>query len=112
MPSFPVSFTQCPACGGESRLVEEAVKKEVIVGRLPEGTRVPALISQTTLFNPADKTMLLVRREVPILMGFYDVCADCGCLYLVEMQQGVGIIEPQVKSQPPTGKIPPFFGRG
>jgi len=115
MTSFPISFTKCPACGGESRLVEERVKKEIMMGRLPAGSRVPALISQSRLFDPNDRTLLLVRREVPILMGFYDVCADCGTVYCVNMQEGLGIIEPAVNTPipSPTGtKLPPFFGKG
>ena len=110
---YPIRFDQCPVCGSKERIVESEVNQEIEAGRLPKGTRMPATISQAGLFNPNDQQQLLARREVPILMGFYDVCVKCGTLYCVEMQRGIGMMEPQFrKGKPFGGNTPPFFGKG
>lgn len=87
--------TSCPACGSESRVVENRVAEEIEAGRLPEGFKTGALISQTTLFNPKHET-ILASREVPVVMSLYDVCSDCGNMYAVEMLEHTILATPHV----------------
>jgi len=94
---FPVKFNKCPVCGSEKRIVEEEVKNEIEAGRLPKNSRVPAVISQSMLFDATLTTTILAKKQVPLLMGLYDICSDCGTLYLVEMQKQVALIDPQAK---------------
>ena len=99
MTDFPVQFDKCPVCGSERRLVEEEVTKEIAEGKLSPGTMIPALMSQSVMYNPIEGSRILARRLVPCLVGIYDVCADCGTLYLhVMVKQAVGI-EPQAQQK-------------
>jgi len=96
---YPLKFKACPNCGSESRIVESAVNEEISKGNLKVGTKIPALVTRTAIFAPTNTT-IMARRTIPMLIGYYDVCADCGCLYCVEMQKGTGIAEPQMKPGP------------
>ena len=117
--NYPIKFEKCPVCGSDKRIVNEETKIEIEKGNLPDGAKIPALISQSKLVDMSTQ-MLLVRKSFPVLMGFIDICADCGTLYCVEVQKATGVIDPQVRSQPPGmyrpngdgGQAPPFFGKG
>lgn len=107
---YPLKFEACPNCGSKSRVAEEVAADEVGNGRLKVGTRIAVLISKTLVFNPADTT-IMAKREAPMLIGFYDVCVQCGTLYCVEMQKGSAAIEPQVKRPGGDGHMQ-FLGQG
>ena len=93
---YPIKFKSCPACGSESRMVETETEDEISKGNLKVGTKIAVMISRTLIFNPAN-TVIMAKRTVPMLIGFFDVCSLCGNLYCVEMQKGEGIVEPQIK---------------
>lgn len=99
---YPKKFSVCPCCKSPRRIIEEEVLEEIAAGRLDIGARVPILVTQAALFNPNSKTKLLARKQIPVMIGFYDVCSECGTLYCVEMQKQTTIVDPQVQ-----GKIPP-----
>ena len=107
--NYPIKFKACPLCGSESRIVETETQSLISSRDLAVGTRIPAMISKSTLFDPAS-THVLARKEVPVLMGFYDVCTDCGTVYCVEMQKVKALIEPQIQRDNHGGM--PFMGRG
>ena len=107
--NYPKTFSSCPVCGSIERFGEMATQEEISKGNLSIDSKTAIMISRTMLFNPKDSGgVILFRKEVPVLVGFYDVCCNCGCLYCVEMQKGVGVVEPQ--AGPKSGQdIPPFF---
>lgn len=105
---YPVVFSKCPVCGSTERFAELETAEEIKKGNLPQDSRIAIMISKTMLFNPKDNRVLLFRKEVPVLVGIFDVCTKCGTLYCTEMQKGTAVIEPQVGPKPE----PPVFGRG
>lgn len=105
---YPKTFTACPNCGSTERFAEIETLEEIKKGNVSEGSRTPILISQTRVFDPNVKSILLYRKQIPVLLGFYDVCCACGTLYCCEMQKATGMVEPQIKGNHP----PPPFGRG
>ena len=110
---FPLKFDCCPVCGSQSRVIEMEAKGEIEKGNLSEEVKIPVLITQTKIFDPSDKKLLLAKRQIPVIMGFFDVCANCGTLYAVELQKGIGVIEPHItKGTLPGQNTPPFFGSG
>lgn len=106
---YPLKFEACPNCSSKSRVAEETAAEEVGSGHLKVGTRIAVIISRTAVFDPSDTT-IIAKREIPILTGFYDVCAECGTMYCVEMQKGMGVAEPQVKRPGGDGRGFPFMG--
>ena len=111
---YPIKFESCPVCGSKSRIIEMETNEEIEKGNLSSETRIPVLFTQSKLFNPDDKTFLLARRQITVIMCFFDVCSDCGTLYAVEVQKGIGMIEPQIirGPMPPGQDMPSFFGKG
>jgi len=100
MTDYPVRFDKCPNCGSNQRIVEEKVSSEIAKGNLPPGTRIPALVSQAPIYNPQMVTKLIASRPVNILVGFYDVCADCGTLYCIEMLEQSALMSVKPNNPP------------
>ena len=96
---FPMSFTKCPACGSEIRLVETAMKENLQ----------PAQKTTMHMFGVAltDQVGAVILPTVPVLMIFTDVCVDCGCLYVTHVEKMVGRAQ---RPGPPGQEIP--WGRG
>ena len=93
---FPIKFTKCPNCGSEWRIVEEEVAKEIEKGKMKPGAVVPAIVFQSHLIDPKAITIFTPRIEYPVLTARYDICTECGTVYLVEMVKNVGIAEPKI----------------
>jgi len=108
--NYPVKFDKCPACGGEKRLAKEAVAEEKL--NLDPGAQIAVLVTQTPLFDPNKVVRILAPRKVTVLIGYYDVCADCGTFYCVEMQKQEGMVSPQQGGNTPQGKGHPPAGTG
>ena len=94
---YPIKFDKCPVCGSTRCIVEEEVNKEIEAGNLKEGSKIPALISQSKMFDPNSNITIFSTRHVTVLIGFYDVCTDCGTLYCKEMQKQVAVVKPYMK---------------
>ena len=108
MANYPIKFELCPVCGSESRIIETETNEEISKGNLKIGTKIPILATRTIIFVPTEPK-ILAKRTVPMLMGYFDVCADCGTLYCVEMQKNEGIVEPQFRKGDDGGS--PFRGK-
>ena len=98
---YPVMFNVCPCCSSPRRIIEEETHAEIIAGRLKAGARVPAMITQSALYDSKSTSALLVRKQITVMVGFYDVCRDCGNLYCVEMQKQSTVVDPQIQKMPP-----------
>jgi len=105
---FPIEFTECPTCGSKRRIAEMVTKEEIEKGNLKPGQRTPIIASRCLIFDPTSLQILVPKKEVLMLSVFLDACADCGTLYCIHIEKGVGVIG----TQPPSGEIPPGFGRG
>jgi hypothetical protein len=102
--NYPIKFNVCPCCSSPRRVIEEEVLAEIAAGKLEIGARIPALVTQSALFNPNSKSALLVRKQISVMVGYYDVCSSCGVLYCIEMQKQSTVVDPQVqKNMPPMG---------
>ena len=93
---YPVRFDVCPCCSSPRRFIEEETQAEIAAGRLQEGTRVPAFITQSALFDPNSKKILLARKKIPVMVGICDICCVCGTVYCVEINKQSAVMEPQV----------------
>lgn len=101
---YPIKFNVCPCCSSPRRIIEEETLAEIAAGRLKAGARIPALVTQSALYDPKSMSTLLIRKQIAVMVGFYDVCAVCGTLYCVEMQKQSTVVDPQVqKNMPPMG---------
>ena len=110
---YPIEFDKCPNCGSTRRIIEIETNKEIEKGELGRDSKIPVLSTTSRIFNSNQMQKLFVlSKEIPVLFGYYDVCAQCGTLYCVAMQKGKGIVEP--RQQPPSSEqqMPPLFGRG
>ena len=129
---YPIRFNVCPNCGSPRRIIEEEVNVEIGAKHLAVGSRVPAMVSQSVLADPNNKSALIAKRPVPVMIGYFDVCVECGTLYCVEMNKMTAMLDPQIRQGPgqpgqpgqpggdgagggggfPPNKMPPFFGKG
>lgn len=87
--------THCPVCGSESRVLEDRAAVEIAAGKLPAEFKTGALITQTPMFSP-NYGSIVASREVPAIMGLYDVCSDCGNMYAVEMIEHTMLVAPSI----------------
>lgn len=104
---FPIDFTNCPNCGSERRIAESVTNEEIAKGSLKLGQKTPFIVSRAVIFDP---TVKLFGKKALVLLGIFDVCADCGTVYCIHAEKGTGTVEPQIP--PPTDRMPPGFGRG
>ena len=110
--NYPIIFDKCPNCGGTRRIIEIETNREIEKGELKPGSKVPVLVTTSRIYDPTQiQKLFILSKEIPVLFGYYDVCADCGTLYCVAMQKGKGVIGAQ-QPPPSTEQMPPFFGRG
>ena len=98
---YPKTFSSCPCCGSTNRFAEQETKEEIEKGHLKSSARVPVLVTRSQLFDFSDMQTILARRSFPVLVGFFDVCSDCGSIYCCEMQKATGVIDPQIRTKPP-----------
>jgi hypothetical protein len=92
---YPKKFPVCPHCGSEARVIESEAKEEVAKGNLKMITRAVCMTTETAVFDP--RSSLIAPREFPLIRAFYDICADCGTLYCIEVQKDKGRAEPQLR---------------
>lgn len=94
-------FKECPSCGSERRILEEEVQKQIKAGKLPEGTVIPAHMSQSILFNPTPvQNIIIAKHIVPVMVSQYDICAECGAMYLTRMDKTSALMEAHQAGQP------------
>lgn len=91
-----MKFLRCPNCGSEKRIIESAVKEEISKGNLKEGAKAVCMGSRTAIFDPADSG-IIAPKKILMIQCLYDVCADCGTLYCIEMSRTLGFVHPQVR---------------
>ena len=85
---------KCPVCGCEKGLVKGEVKKEIEAGKMSEGAVLPVLVTQALLFEPAKNSNIIIgRRLVPVVVCNFEVCADCGTMYLSEAVKSEMLVE-------------------
>ena len=90
---YPKTYDKCPACGSTQRLVAEEM-----ADKLKPNQKAAILVTQTPLINNDLVTKIIATRPVKVLVGLFDVCAECGLLYCFEAQIQQAILSNQ---QPP-----------
>lgn len=93
---YPKKFEVCPNCGSMVRVVESEAKEEASKGNIRVSTKMACMITQNAIFDPM-RAGIIAPKEVPIIMARYDICADCGTLYCVEVQKAVGRADPHTR---------------
>ena len=105
-----VKFDKCPNCGSTERLIENEVNEEIKKGRMSKKSKAYSQRTSTLIFNTDDQKLLVISKRAPAIFGLFDVCAECGVLYCVEMHKEEAVIEPQMSGKQ---EFPPFaFGKG
>jgi len=99
---FPMTFTKCPACGSEKRIVETAMDEES--PNRPANQKCALHMLGVALTSQAGA---LSRVTVPILMVLTDACVECGTIYITRIDKGIGTPQPQGNLPTPR---PPFGG--
>jgi len=93
---YPKKFDVCPNCGSMVRVIESEINEEASKGNVGVVIKTGCIITNTAIFDPT-KTSIIAPKEFPMIMARFDICADCGTLYCVEVQKGSGRAEPQVR---------------
>ena len=113
---YPITFSKCPNCGSERCIVEIETNNEIEKGNLAPGVRIPILVTESHLIDKSKP--LKEAKKFTALVGYYDVCADCGTLYCKRINKVEGTATPQPRIQPtrimPPGGFGniPFMGKG
>ena len=105
---FPIDFKECPNCGSNRRIAEIVTNEEIEKGNLKPGQRTPFIAAKALVFDPKTLKIITPNKEVLILLGFFDACADCGTIYCLQATKNIGTVE----MGPSSGEMPPGFGRG
>src|SRR3990167_7943242 len=103
--TYPKDFDTCPACGSKDRIIKGEVDLAIDEGRLKVGARIPILQTRALIFDPG-VAPILAPKTVRAIYTFYDACANCGCLYVVHVEEGTAVVESAQQS--PKGGAPPF----
>jgi len=85
------TFDVCPVCKGNNRLaggVGEQMKK---LGKIKPEETVFVNAHQSLLVPPSP----LMVFTAPVLITYYDVCADCGAYYCVKAELKEVTVRPQ-----------------
>lgn len=95
---YPKRFDVCPNCGSMVRIIEtesmeEASKKG---GVMSVEAKTGCLTTQTAIFDPS-KVGVIAPKKISVIAARYDICAECGTLYCVEVQKGEGTATPHTR---------------
>ena len=94
---FPLTWSKCPNCGSTRRIAGEIIEQERKKGRIGEGVTAVSFVAPPIMIADPRKIIL----ASPMLMTFYDVCADCGTLYCVRAEMKT--VTPKIKPANPPG---------
>jgi len=87
---FPVAGADsCPNCGSKERVLERAITRLKEEGKLSEKAFSRGCAIQFPLFEPARVMAIAPTIKIPVLLVYYDVCAQCKTIY----STGVELIE-------------------
>lgn len=95
---YPKKFDICPNCGSMIRIIETESREQASKGggTIGPGAKTGCLVTQTAIFDPT-KTSIIAPKKIPVILARYDICADCGTVYCVEVQRTEGAAAPQVR---------------
>lgn len=103
---FPVEgASSCPNCGSTERLLEQILDKFRDEGKISKDAFPRGSMLQVQLIDP-NKLMLATAVRIPVLLIFYDICAQCKTFYC----KGVEVIEQAARMMPQRGFPPDFKG--
>ncbi len=89
------NFTQCPNCGSEFTISGEVLDAQIMKRKMPDNSH-SFLFTFQSLIADNTKTFL----SAPMILSFYDACAECGTIYLVHSEVKTAVTG--AKQIPPT----------
>lgn len=110
---YPKKFPACPVCGSINKIVEQEVLSELAKGNVKSVEKIGVISFNTTIFDPS-AVKIFAPVEFPVITTRFDVCADCGILYCVEVERTMGKATPE-KQGPRRDNFRgnmPFMGQG
>lgn len=93
---YPKKFDVCPNCGSMIRIIETEMREQASKGKVGTEIKTGCFVTQSAIFDPA-KTAIIAPMKIPVIMARYDICADCGTLYCVEVQKSEGSATSQTR---------------
>lgn len=95
---YPKKFDVCPNCGSMVRVIETETREEASKegGAIGIDTKTGCLMTQTGIYDPT-RTGIIAPKKIPVIMARYDICADCGTVYCVEVQKSEATASPQTR---------------
>jgi len=88
-----LNFTKCPNCGSERRIAYEVLLEQIEKGKMKKESNAFLFTHQSIIAGPVGTWL-----SAPVVISFYDVCADCGTVYCIHVE---------VKTAVQGGKTPP-----
>lgn len=92
---FPLDFKECPVCGSTRRIAGEVLEMQKEKGNIGLESNAYLFPHQSVIAD-AKRTFL----SAPMILTFYDACADCGTVYCIHAD--VKVVVPGGKLPPPT----------
>jgi hypothetical protein len=86
--NFSATFTKCPACGSESRLVGEIAEEMKKEGLARQDWKAFIDIKQGVVIDKNRSVLMPIGKTIDA--GYVistDVCIDCGCFFAVEIMR-------------------------
>lgn len=84
---FVKEFPECPSCGSREQFFAGIVRELKERGVVDQGWSFYLDAKQGVVFDPKKEAGLLVGSEVPGYSFATDICANCGCIYVVRLQR-------------------------
>lgn len=75
-----LDFAQCPNCESTKHVANEVLQEQIEKGRMPKDSKAFLFQHQSIIA----KSMQWL--SAPIILSFYDVCADCGTVYCIHAE--------------------------
>ena len=79
-------FSECPGCGGESRMFEQMGREVKERGLAKEEMTFYYDMRSGPLATQDMLAKLPLGGEVPAFVVCTDICLDCGCIYAVKLE--------------------------
>jgi len=80
---FPLDFNECPSCGSTKRVAETVLNQEKEAKRISANARAAIHVAKSMIADPR-----IMGLKAPVIISFWDICADCGAVYCVHTELG------------------------
>lgn len=81
-------FNQCPVCGSTNRFFEQLAQKVKDKGYGRPEWNFYLDVRQGPVTDKVMEPKVLIGSKLPFYRFATDICADCGCIYAVSIEEG------------------------